>query len=76
MSPYYYIKIQPVSNIQEFHYPQQEFYYPVKPRNKNKNNSRHRHRNRHRHINTYPKPKISDWFSSWPIWGCVKIMCY
>jgi len=73
MSPYYYIKIKPISNIEEFHYPQQQFYYPVKPKNKSKN--KNKNKNRHRHTIKSPRPKLTDWVSSWPIWGCVKIIC-
>lgn len=71
MSPYYYIKIKPISNTEEFHYPQQKFYYPVKPKNKSKSKNRHRDR----HIIKSPRPNIAHWVSSWPIWGCVKINC-
>jgi len=73
MSPYYYIKIQPISTTQEFNYPQQEFYYPVKSKNKSKSKSKTK--NKHRHTVKCPRPKLTDWVSSWQIWGCVKIIC-
>jgi hypothetical protein len=67
MSPYYYIKVKPLSNVEEFHYPQQECYFPVKPKNNSKS--------KHRHTIKSPRPNIAHWVSSWSIWGCIKIIC-